>query len=627
MRGTFVIQPGSIVGCETNNNAHIVKAWIDGETVVAEDMATGFARHLSIYELKAYEPKKSTIGDLLELSPEKRLQAKERYKAIEPLVGMTSRKAVEERGKELEISPATLYRWINIFSETGVITSLVRATRSDKGDKKLTEKQEQFILEVIDEEYLTPERLAVTEIYETLKSKCKKARIDTPHITTLRNRIDDVDEARKTRERYGKRKAFDQFAPKAGKFPGASHPYSVIQIDHKRLDTIVVDDFNRIAIDRPWITVAIDVYSRIIAGYYLSLDHPNSLAVGMCLAMVILPKDKLFSVYSLEGKWPCFGLPTTVHVDNAKEFRSQALEFAADEYQFELAWRKVKRPEYGGHIESLLGSTFTNGLSRIPGRTFSNPVDRGEYDSAAKSVITLKELDRWMLDFVANTYNQAKHTQTLFPPIHQYTMGLLGSDEQPGPGRVKVPISGDRLLLDFLQIIWRPVHRAGIIIDRIWYYDEVLNRYINAPDPGNTKKKRKFIVRRDPRDISYVWFYDPDIKDYHKISYSNLSHPPMSLLEYKALRKWMEKQGIDATDEEVIFRSFERRKQLVADASKQTKKARREAQKAKHNKQPLPSHEAVAPKPPTSDGRAANAIQYEDVDLGDIEPFDEIEIY
>ena len=57
----------------------------------------------------------------------------------------------------------------------------------------------------------------------------------------------------------------------------------------------------------------------------------------------------------------------------------------------------------------------------------------------------------------------------------------------------------------------RTVQRHGIVIDEIPYYDDVLRPWINATDPRDAtgKRKRKFIIRRDPRDLSRIYFYDP----------------------------------------------------------------------------------------------------------------------
>ena len=51
----------------------------------------------------------------------------------------------------------------------------------------------------------------------------------------------------------------------------------------------------------------------------------------------------------------------------------------------------------GGHIERLLG-TLLRALHELPGATFSNPQQRGSYDSEARAVMTLGQLERWLTE-------------------------------------------------------------------------------------------------------------------------------------------------------------------------------------------------------------------------------------
>src|SRR5215467_12427668 len=55
----------------------------------------------------------------------------------------------------------------------------------------------------------------------------------------------------------------------------ASRPLEVVQIDHTRADVFVVDEQTRTPIGRPWLTLASDVYSRIVPGFYLTMDAPS----------------------------------------------------------------------------------------------------------------------------------------------------------------------------------------------------------------------------------------------------------------------------------------------------------------------------------------------------------------
>ena len=65
-------------------------------------------------------------------------------------------------------------------------------------------------------------------------------------------------------------------------------PMSVWQIDHTLLDVIIVSELDRVPIGRPWGTFIIDVASRVMAGYYLSLDPPSSLSVARALTMAVI---------------------------------------------------------------------------------------------------------------------------------------------------------------------------------------------------------------------------------------------------------------------------------------------------------------------------------------------------
>ncbi len=56
----------------------------------------------------------------------------------------------------------------------------------------------------------------------------------------------------------------------------ADGPLALVQMDHMRLDIEVVEDTaDREPMGKPWLTVAIDVYSRAVLGFYLSILDPN----------------------------------------------------------------------------------------------------------------------------------------------------------------------------------------------------------------------------------------------------------------------------------------------------------------------------------------------------------------
>ncbi|MBJ6962376.1 transposase, partial [Vibrio cholerae] len=55
----------------------------------------------------------------------------------------------------------------------------------------------------------------------------------------------------------------------------------------------------------------------------------------------------------------------------------------------------------------------------LPGTTFSNPDQRGDYDSENKAALTLRELERW-LTLAGGTYHGSVHNGLLHPPAARW---------------------------------------------------------------------------------------------------------------------------------------------------------------------------------------------------------------
>jgi putative transposase len=86
----------------------------------------------------------------------------------------------------------------------------------------------------------------------------------------------------------------------------------------------------------------------------------------------------------------------------------------------------------------------------------------------------------------------------------------------------------------------RTVQAYGIAIDGIHYYSDMLRRFVGATENG---RRRSFLFRRDPRDISSVYFWDPELQRYSPISYRNTTYPPISIWELRELRRKLQETG------------------------------------------------------------------------------------
>ncbi|MCE2594113.1 DDE-type integrase/transposase/recombinase [Motilimonas cestriensis] len=580
----LTLQQGSVV--YVGNHPYTIIQLIDLEYILVESTIDGNIKRLRISDTTTAplddSPVKTTLH-AIDALPDKDWQiAQKRLEIIRPLAHKAGRTVedVEQVALSYDLHRNTIYKWLRLYEQGGLLASLAPNKRSDAGSRKLSPEAEAIVSACIEDEYLTKQQKSISILYTEIKRQCRNTGISAPHVNTIRGRVNQLAEDLKIRRRFGSKKAQDKLHMNEGAFPHAEYPLSVIQIDHTLLDIILVDDDHRLPMQRPWITMAIDVYSRLVVGFYISLDPPGSVSVGACLSHAILPKDNWLAEHDIDTPWPCWGIPRTVHADNAKEFRGRMLQLACDQYGITLEWRPVARPHFGAHIERLLG-TFAKKIHALPGTTFSNTVQREGYDSEKESAFTLKELENWLGQLIVKSYHHSYHTGINCSPMSKYEQGILGNSNSKGVGLPERISDEETLRINFLPYVERTIQAYGIQIDNVCYYHDVLRVWINSTVEGQRKVKRKFIFRRDPRDISVVWFFDPQLEMYYPIPYRNTSFPAVSIWEFNAALNRLKEEGRSTVNEDIIFDAIEKMRVIEKTAVQTTKKARKAHQKRK----------------------------------------------
>lgn len=571
-----------------NGVEYTVLALLDLKTVLARSKSDGFSYKLKVSELKIGD--ENTIDrqtfNLVDLRDTSWDVAQKRFEIIKPLLTITKhyrkKSDVEARGKEFGVSVATMYRWMDAYESTGLLTALGNNRRSDKGKSRLSKDLEKLVDEVINEKYLNEQRIKISSVAEEVEARCYKLGLVPPHRNTIRNRIKKLPESLTVATRHGRQKA-KKFAPLRGNFPGADWPLGYVQIDHTPLDIIIVDDELRQPIGRPYITLALDVFSRMVTGFYLSLDPPSCFTVGMCIAHSVLPKDQYLEEFDISSDWPVEGKMKVIHADNALEFRSDILKRACQQHQIDLQWRPVREPQYGGHVERFF-LTLNQRIQELPGTTFSSVKDREYYNSEKYSAFTLSELEKWITTFIVDKYHNSFHDEINSNPISVFERGILGDEKTPGTGMPPRIIDRESFRIDFMPYVKRTIQNYGMKNEKIEYYHDVFRPWINAKDPDRPKEKRKFVFHYDPRDISVFYFWDPEIKQYFKIPYKDNTHPPISMWELKKANKLAKEEGRKDIDESVIFEAYEKLKEITEDAVRKTKTERKRQLREKQRK-------------------------------------------
>jgi putative transposase len=99
----------------------------------------------------------------------------------------------------------------------------------------------------------------------------------------------------------------------------------IVQVDHTQADLFVVDELERKVIGRPWLSLALDVATRCVLSFYVSMERPGAATVGLLLTRAVLSKAPWLAKIGVDAQWPMQGIPRVLHLDNAAEFKSKAL--------------------------------------------------------------------------------------------------------------------------------------------------------------------------------------------------------------------------------------------------------------------------------------------------------------
>ncbi len=495
--------------------------------------------------------------------------AARRAEVIKQLAGQAAvgLDAVEAAAGELGISRRQVYALVKRWrAGEGVVSDLLPGRSSGgRGGTRLTDEVEAIVRDVLQKRYLTRQRRTVSAIVREITRECRVRGFPVPSRGTVLRRIAQLDPVSAATARDGA-DAARPLRSAGGTPPEITGLLEQVQIDHTPVDVIVVDERHRLPIGRPYLTAAIDVCTRCVVGLVVTLDAPSATSVGLCLAHTAMDKRAWLEKLGVDAVWPMSGKPHELYVDNASEFKSEALRRGCDQHGISLRYRPPGQPHFGGIIERLIG-TMMQLVHELPGTTFSNTAERGTYDSDGKAALTVTELQQWLTLAVA-TYHGQVHDTLGRTPAGAWAEKLTET------GTPVTVTNETAFLVDFLPVIRRALSRTGFLIDHVQYYCDALKPWI-----ADRERLGKFVLRRDPRDISRIWALDPDGDAYLEVGYRTLSRPAISVWEQKAAVARLRELGRAEVDENALFGMVEQMRQIADTAAATTRKARRERER------------------------------------------------
>lgn len=488
---------------------------------------------------------------------------------IAPLAAhaVIGRAAVDAAASSLGVSRRQVYVLIKRYRDgSGLLTDLAPARSSGgKGTARLSEEVEDLVREMVRKQFLNRQKRSLAAVYRDIAATCRARGLQVPARNTVERRIRALNPVEVGRRRGGPN-AVRSLQSAGDEVPVIDAILDQVQIDHTVIDVIVVDERERRPMGRPYLTVAIDVYSRSLLGMVVTLEAPSAVTVGLCLAHAGTDKRPWLEGLGIEAQWPMSGKPRQLYLDNASEFKSEALRRGCEQHGIKLAYRPPGRPHYGGIVERVIGTAMKQ-VHELPGTTFSNPVERGRYDSDRLATLTLRELEKWMALSVS-VYHNTVHGTLGQTPTGRWAEGVAAAGQ---PAVAQRPAS---FLVDFLPVVRRTLTRTGFVIDHVHYFSNALKPWISRRGSLGP-----FLIRRDPRDISRIWVLDPDGHIYMEVPYRTMANPAVSLWEHKHALARLHERGIAQVDEATVFRTIEQMREIAGTASKTTKRLRRDTER------------------------------------------------
>lgn len=193
----------------------------------------------------------------------------------------------------------------------------------------------------------------------------------------------------------------------------ARGPGDKYQIDATVGDVYLVSRFDRRqVIGRPVIYFVTDVFSRMIAGFYVGLEGPSWIGAMMAILYTVMDKVELCRQFEEDiqaSMWPCKGLPKVLMVDNGELISKNSnniIEGLGIKVQNASAWR----PDMKGIVEQSFNLLNTSTKMILPGAILPDFKERGGKDYRLDALLNIRDFTRIIIKFILR-YNQRMLSQ------------------------------------------------------------------------------------------------------------------------------------------------------------------------------------------------------------------------
>ncbi|WP_423204042.1 hypothetical protein PGC34_20045 [Pseudomonas kribbensis] len=410
-----------------------------------------------------------------------------------------------ERGEAKAPGYTTVWRWMTLSKQGNWSPWSLLKQKSDLPRGKQTPKAVRSImLRVIEEEYLTMQKIGITAVYRLIKgailndnivrSSTQTSVLSPPSLSTVRRVIKSLCHYRSDKLRLGAKAAEDN-----NKFgPAWAEPEYLLdegEIDCKTpCDVLIVDDDGNLLGKVAHLQSIIEVKSGKIIGHDLSLMPPCAGKTLKCLRM---------SLQDVPGEEAERGKLVMLRGDRGKENNNINVKTSTKTLGIELVLPPPGVPDARPHIEAFHNTSNTF-FHSLPGTTFSNPEQCGQYDSKAHACLTIGQLQEAFENWLENVYHThpLKRGRTTLSPNARWNKAMA---QQLRP----IKYSETELNAALRSIKHCRINHGIVGFDRLQWSGPGLAELAHDLKPG-----QKAVVLYDIADLGQVWVHHPDRPNY-----------------------------------------------------------------------------------------------------------------
>ena len=300
-----------------------------------------------------------------------------------------------ERGDAAGPTYQTLYSWCRAYRLAGG-SAIALVPRPRRGQSRMARQPEE-VRSVFDYNvelfYLTRTPLPMSEVIDGIIAQLQvdnskrpvHQQVRVPSYTTLYRLIKELDQFRVDSCQRGNKFAKQrQKWSKKAKTP--NYLLEHVECDSQRVDLQLVDDNGR-NIGRAWLTVLLEVTSRRIIGWDLSLNHPSIEKTIRAIKVSLTPGDRQ-------------GAAVSYICDNGPDFIKKKLADSLALIGARVIFCEPGLPDQKSHVERWFKTLNSQLTHNLLGTTFSNPIECGDYDSKKEAVYTLEQFtelfEQWL---------------------------------------------------------------------------------------------------------------------------------------------------------------------------------------------------------------------------------------